>query len=117
MRWFGYFFPPRSGAGATAVLAQICSNLKTLNMTVIEGFNKLSADAKQLNKALGEIKDLVGTLKQQGDDLKAQLANQELTAEQQAAVDAISATAQQLDDVTPDPVAVPAPDSGPGTGE
>jgi SMC interacting uncharacterized protein involved in chromosome segregation len=60
----------------------------------------------QLNKAEAEIVARIAALQAAVDDLTAQLADQDLTPEQVASLEALQASAQALDDITPDPAPV-----------
>ncbi len=102
MRFFGYFFPPRGWADATAVLAQININLKELNMKVSEALAALKDAKAELSKASTEILAKIEAL---------QSSDPDISAEGQETVDGIVKIAKALDDVVPD-----APDAGAGTG-
>lgn len=80
----------------------IKNQLAQLTMNLTEAFAQLAASDTELKKALGEVRTNTDTLIQQVASLKDALANVTLTPEQQAIVDSISATAQQLDDIVPD---------------
>lgn len=69
--------------------------------TIAEAFTAL---AEQSNKSFAEITAKIAESAAAFDALSAQLADRDLTPEEQAAFDAAKASMQALDDIVPDPV-------------
>jgi hypothetical protein len=69
----------------------------------------------QLSKVEAEVIARTTALQAAIDDLTAQMANAELTPEQEASVVAVQAAAQKLDDINPDVVTPPIGDTTPPT--
>lgn len=83
------------------LLEKIMSKLSEITAT-LKGVDETQ------KKALGEINTRLGVLTQRIADLESQLGDVELNAEQQAALDAVVASAKALDDVIPDTPTPPA---------
>jgi anion-transporting ArsA/GET3 family ATPase len=92
----------------------ITPDLKEIQMLLSEAIASITASDAELKKAQGEIVAKLETLQASIADLQNQLANAPLTAEQQAAVDAVAADAKALDDIVPDaPAPTPVPEPAP----
>lgn len=84
----------------TVVLDGINHKVGQIMTKVSEVEGKLAA----VNEKLGKIGNETTALVQQVADLKTQLADQELPAGAQAALDTLEATAQRIDDMVPDAI-------------